>query len=106
MQDRRRGADGEEEQHEAQFRPARSGLGRSGVFRVSLGHVCRRPALDEGHDAVPAVLKAWEAKGIPGFALGRFDAGLPASLVRLNGQEQPLTEPLEDPFWELFFAPL
>lgn len=57
-------------------------------------------------DAVPAVLKAWERKGIPGFVLGRFDATLPNSVVRLDGQEQPLTEPLEDPFWELFFAGL
>ncbi len=57
-------------------------------------------------DAAPAVLKAWERKGIPGFALGRFDANLPGSVVRLDGRDQPLTEPLEDPFWELFFAAL
>lgn len=57
-------------------------------------------------DAAPAVLKAWERKGIPGFTLGRFDAALPASLVRLDGRDQPLAEPLEDPFWNLFFAAL
>ena len=57
-------------------------------------------------DAVPGVLAAWERKGIPGFALGRFDAGLSASVVRLNGRDQPLEEPLTDPFWELFFAAL
>ena len=57
-------------------------------------------------DAAPAVLKAWERKGIPGFTLGRFDATLPASVVRLNGRDHPLAEPLEDPFWKLFFAAL
>ena len=57
-------------------------------------------------DAVPAVLKAWERKNIPGFVLGRFDASLPASTVHLNGHDHPLAEPLEDPFWELFFAAL
>ena len=57
-------------------------------------------------DAAPAVLKAWERKGIPGFVLGRFDASLPAGVVRLAGQDQPLQEPLEDPFWDLFFGAL
>ncbi len=57
-------------------------------------------------DAVPSVLAAWERKGIPGFALGRFDDGLSSSLVRLNGRDQPLEEPGVDPFWELFFAGL
>ena len=57
-------------------------------------------------DAVEDVLKAWERKGIPGFVLGHFAAGLPASVVRVGGQDQPLDEPLEDPFWKLFFAAL
>lgn len=57
-------------------------------------------------DAVPGVLTAWERKGIPGFILGRFEAGSAASAVRLDGHERLLAEPLEDPFWKLFFAGL
>ena len=57
-------------------------------------------------EAVDGVLKAWERKGIPGFVLGRFEAGLSASVVRVGGQDHPLAEPLEDPFWKLFFAAL
>ena len=57
-------------------------------------------------DAVAGVLKAWENKGIPGFVLGHFDAKLSASLVRQDDRDRPLAEPLEDPFWALFFAAL
>ena len=61
-------------------------------------------------DAVAGVVAALAGKGIPAWALGRFDASLardPATrtglLVR-GGVTRPLPEPAEDPFWALFAA--
>lgn len=57
-------------------------------------------------DAVPGVFSAWEKLGISGYILGTFDDKLSYSTVRFAGNDMPLEEPGEDPFWKLFFAAL
>jgi len=57
-------------------------------------------------EAVGNVLHAWEAAGIAGFEIGRFDASATVSTFRRSGREEELGEPGKDPFWDLFFAGL
>lgn len=55
---------------------------------------------------VKAVQEAWIGIGVPSQVLGRFDRSLPRSMLRRDGRESALIEPLQDPFWKLFFAGL
>jgi len=57
-------------------------------------------------DQAEAVQEVWKKLGIKSYILGRFNAGLKENTVRRNNRVQPLSEPLTDPFWELFFAGL
>jgi hypothetical protein len=57
-------------------------------------------------EVVDAVRRAWSAKGIPSYVLGRFDRAVSKSTVRRNGRVTALPEPDIDPFWDLFFAGL
>jgi len=57
-------------------------------------------------DQVSAVMKAWEAAGIPGYVLGQFDKNATENTLTRNGKKQPIPEPDIDPFWDLFFAGL
>ena len=56
--------------------------------------------------AVDTVREAWRNAGIPSMVLGRFDAAMQVNTLVRGGTRQVLQEPVEDPFWELFFAGL
>jgi len=57
-------------------------------------------------DSADAVLSAWKAAGIEGFAAGEFERSDEPNTVRRNGKVFQLQVPEKDPFWDLFFAGL
>jgi len=57
-------------------------------------------------ESAAGVMSAWKKAGIESWQIGRF-TGIPSNItVRRDGREQPVAEPEEDPFWDLFFAGL
>jgi hydrogenase expression/formation protein HypE len=57
-------------------------------------------------ESAAGVMSAWKKAGIESWQIGRF-TGIPSHVtVRRDGREQPVAEPEEDPFWDLFFAGL